>query len=355
MTLKRQPWIRELFAPAFLLLVTLGFFWRILFTPDAWKPAGGGDLVSFLFPTYRFAAASLRSGQVPLWQPYLYGGAPFLADMQSGIFYPPNLILFLLAPDFPYKAMEWMAVLHVFLAGLFMYLCLRYLEPGQRMRIPAALMGAIVDMFCDLFVVHFGNLNLIAVAAWLPIIFLLFWRALRTRRLGWALGAGVALGIATLGGHLQITLYIGLALTVAAVVETATAPSRAVALAGSAGGTTTEDTKRHRAWPLLALMITAAVAIGLSALVLLPTFEYTRLSPRADLAYKQAARFSLVPGLLGEMLVPTLFNTREPGQYWGVWDRVAVGYLGIFPLILAALVILLWWGRRSRLVALGSR
>ncbi len=188
MTLKRHPWIRALFVPAFLLLITLGFFWRILFTPDTWKPAGGGDLVSFLFPTYRFAAASLRSGQLPLWQPHLYGGAPFLADMQSGLFYPPNLILFLLAPDFPYEAMEWMAVLHIFLAGLFMYLCLRYLEPGRPIRVPAALTGAIAYMFSDLFIVHFGNLNLIAVAAWLPVIFLLFWRALRTQRL--SLGAG---------------------------------------------------------------------------------------------------------------------------------------------------------------------
>ncbi len=351
MTLKRHSWIRELFVPAFLLLITLGFFWRILFTPDTWKPAGGGDLVSFLFPTYRFAAASLRSGQLPLWQPHLYSGAPFLADMQSGLFYPPNLVLFLLAPDFPYKAMEWMAVLHIFLAGLFMYLCLRYLEPGRPMRVPAALTGAIAYMFCDLFIVHFGNLNLIAVAAWLPVVFLLFWRALRTRRLGWALGAGVALGIATLEGHLQITLYIGLALAVAAVVEIATTPPRAPALGSSAGGMTGRDTKSHRGWPLFALLVTAAVAIGLSALVLLPTLEYTGLSPRADLPYKQAARFSLVPGLLGEMVVPALFNTREPGQYWGVWDRVAVGYLGIFPLILAGMAVLLWWGRRIRMFA----
>ena len=347
MTLKRHSWICELLVAAFLLLISLAFFWRILLTPDAWKPAGGGDLVSFLFPAYRFAAASLRSGHLPLWQPHLYGGAPFLADMQSGLFYPPNLILFLLAPDFPYKAMEWMAVLHIFLAGLFMYLCLRYLEPGRPMRVPAALTGAIAYMFSDLFIVHFGNLNLIAVAAWLPVVFLLFWRALRSRRLSWALGAGVALGIATLEGHLQITLYIGMALAVAALVETVAVPPRAATPDSSVGSSKT-GSDRHRAWPILALLVTAVIAIGLSALVLLPTIEYTRLSPRAELPYRQAARFSLVPGLLGEMLVPALFNTREPSQYWAVWDRVAVGYLGIFPLILAGLAVLLWRGRRIR-------
>jgi hypothetical protein len=332
--------IRKASAPLALLLATLGFFWRILFTPNTWKPAGGGDLVSFLFPTYRFAAASLKAGDLPLWNPHLYGGAPFLADMQSGLFYPLNLMLFLLAPSFPYKAMEWMSVLHVFLAGLFMYLCLRYLEPGRPLRVPAALLGAVAYMFSDLFIVHFGNLNLIAVAAWLPLVFLFFWRALRARSLGMALGAGVVLGISTLEGHLQITLFIGLALALVAVVEALTPQ----------GGEAEMEGRWRRAWmwPFLVLVITAVVAIGLSAMVLLPAFEYTRLSPRASLPYGDAARYSLVPGLLGELLVPALFSSREPSLYWGVWDRVAAGYLGIFPLILAGLAVLMRRGRRVR-------
>jgi hypothetical protein len=327
-----RPVIRELGPACVLLLASLGFFWRILFTPDAWKPAGGGDLVSFLFPTYRFAAASLRAGHLPLWNPHLYAGAPFLADMQTGLFYPPNLLLSLLFPDFPYKALEWMAVLHVYLAGLFMYLCLRYLEPGRSLRVAAALLGAVAYMFSDLFVVHFGNLNLIGVAAWLPLVFLLFWRALRSRRLGLAVGAGAAFAVSTLEGHLQITLLVGSALAVVAVAEV---------LASRRGW-------RGGAWSLLALLITAAVAAGLAAMVLLPAFEYARLSPRATLPYKDAARFSLVPGLLGEMLVPSLFSSREPSVYWGVWDRVAAGYLGILPLILAGLAILLRRGGRVR-------
>jgi hypothetical protein len=344
MTRKLRPPIADLAACLVLLLAALGFFWRILFTPDAWKPAGGGDLVSFLFPTYRFAAASLHAGTLPLWNPHLYGGAPFLADMQTGLFYPPNLLLFLLAPGFSYKTMEWLSVLNIAMGGIFAYLCLRYLEPHRPLRRPAALLGAIAYMFSDLFIVHFGNLNLIAVAAWLPLVVLLFWRSLRSRRLAWALGAGVALGISTLEGHLQITLFIGLALAVAAAlqaVETYWPLRHSSSLARRAS--------LRWLWPFLALSVTALVAIGLSALVLLPAFEYARLSPRAALPYRDAARYSLVPGLLGELLVPALFHSREPSLYWGVWDRVAVGYLGIFPLLLAGLAVVLRRGRRLRL------
>jgi hypothetical protein len=329
MTADRRTVARELGAIVVLLVATLGFFWRVLLLPDTWKPAGGGDLVSFLFPTYRYAATRLGQGDVPLWNPHLYGGAPFLADMQSGIFYPLNLLLFGLLPDFPYEALQWLAAGHVFLAGAFAYLCLRFLAPGRPLRVPAALVGALAYMFSGVFVVHFGNLNLIAVAAWLPLVVLLFWRALHGRRPGLAVGAGAALGVATLAGHLQITLTIGLGLGLAAVVE-----------AWQAKGW------RARAWPFLALGVTAAVAVGLSALVLLPAVEYAGLSPRAELPYREAARYSLVPALLGEMVVPALFSSREPAIYWGVWDRVAAGYLGILPLILAGLALLLRRGRR---------
>jgi hypothetical protein len=344
MTRKPRSIIGDLPVFLILLLAALGFFWRILFTPDAWKPAGGGDLVSFLFPTYRFAAASLHAGTLPLWNPHLYGGAPFLADMQTGLLYPPNLLLFLLAPGFSYKTMEWLSVLNIVMGGVFAYLCLRYLEPHRPLRRSAALLGAIAYMFSSLFIVHFGNLNLIAVAAWLPLILLLFWRSLRSRRLTWAAAAGVALGISTLEGHLQITLFIGLALAVTAALQTFEAyqPVRH-------SSSILQLSTLRCLWPFLALSVTALVAIGLSALVLLPAFEYARLSPRAALSYRDAARYSLVPGLLGELLVPALFHSREPSLYWGVWDRVAVGYLGIFPPLLAGLAVVLRRGRRIRL------
>jgi hypothetical protein len=336
---RRSAW-QELGPLAGLLLATMGFFWRILFTTDAWKPAGGGDLVSFLFPTYRFAAGQMSQGVLPLWNPHVYVGVPFLADMQSGLFYPLNLALFFLAPEFRYEALQAMAALHVFLAGAFMYLCLRYLEPGRPLRVSAAFAGAIAYMFSDMFIVHFGNLNLIGVAAWLPLVFLLFWRALRSRSLGLTIAAGLVLGISTLEGHLQITLMIGLALGLAALVSAWSLHRERPGL----------GQVPYWAWPLLQLGITAAVAAGLSALVLLPAVEYARLSPRAMLPYREAARYSLIPGLLGELWVPGLFSSREPLLHWGVWDRVATGYLGVFPLLLAGLAVLLRRGQRLRLL-----
>ncbi len=116
----RTPWHRDVAALGLLALATLGFFWRVV-AGQNWMPADGGDLVSFLFPTYRFAAATLSAGAWPLWNAGLYGGAPHIGDIQAGFLYPPNLLLFLLRPDFPYAALQWLSMAHIWFAGAGMY------------------------------------------------------------------------------------------------------------------------------------------------------------------------------------------------------------------------------------------
>jgi hypothetical protein len=129
----KSPWHRDVVGLGLLVLAALGFFWRVVVGQN-WMPADGGDLVSFLFPTYRFAAAALHQGSWPLWNPALYGGAPHIGDIQAGFLYPPNLLLFLLKPDFPYVALQWLSIGHIWFAGAGMYLLL---ARGLRVRSPA--------------------------------------------------------------------------------------------------------------------------------------------------------------------------------------------------------------------------
>ena len=162
---------RDAVSLCFLAIAAMIFFWPVV-SGTAWLPKGGGDSVSYIFPMYRFAAESLRSGTIPFWNPYQYAGTPFLSDNQSGLFYPFNLLLFLVWPDFSYRAIEMLVIFHFLLAGAAMYCCLRFMQPEAPIRRPAALLGALAFMFSDVFITHIGNLNLIAVAAWLPLAFL---------------------------------------------------------------------------------------------------------------------------------------------------------------------------------------
>jgi hypothetical protein len=321
------PWHLDVAALGLLALAVLGFFWRVVIG-QSWMPADGGDLVSFLFPTYRFAAGMLRGGEWPLWNPYLYMGTSHVGDIQAGFLYPPNLLLFLLAPDFPYTALQWLSIGHIGFAGAGMYLLLvRGLRIG---RVPA-LAGAIAFMFADPFLVHFGNLNLNAVASWLPWVFWPYLIALRKGSLRWAALSGALLAVATLAGHIQTTLFIILALGIYTAIWL---------------WLNREDPEPRRRAGLGALswFICVLLTVLLTAPVLLPSLQLAGLTGRADWNYQEAAGYSLSPAQWIGWLVPGFFG-RGPQLHWGAWPRVETGYIGILTLILAGLALAL---RRDR-------
>src|SRR5215469_11703954 len=55
------------------------------------------DALVYFYPQRVYLARSLLSGQIPLWDPNLFLGAPFLANPQTAVLYPPSW-LFLLGP-----------------------------------------------------------------------------------------------------------------------------------------------------------------------------------------------------------------------------------------------------------------
>src|SRR4030095_6707109 len=66
-----------------------------------------------------FGAAMLReTGGFAQWNPYLFGGMPYIAAMHGDIFYPTFIMRMLMPTD---AAMTWSFILHLFLAGLFTY------------------------------------------------------------------------------------------------------------------------------------------------------------------------------------------------------------------------------------------
>ncbi len=326
-----------------LALLTVAFFWRTL-SGDVYQPADGGDLVSFLYPTYRFAAATLAQGDLPLWNPTLYGGAPFIADIQAGFLYPPNLLLFLLKPDFGYGWMQWLAIGHIWWAGLGVYALCRVLGISR----PAAFFAGAAFAFSDPLLIHLGNLNLISVLAWLGWVLAAFHVAMVSRSLAWAGLAGLLFAIATYAGHAQSSYYMALAVLGYWALgigywsgDWRLMPQdwsiRSARGSGNGLGDLTKALLGTFKYPiamgLVALLLTAPLV--LSSIDLLP---YTA---RADMAYQDNVGYSLapVPALVG-LITPGFFG-RGPALHWSLWDRVELPYAGAVALLLALAALFL--------------
>ncbi len=309
----RRELFFDLVVLALLALIVAALFWPLLLAGQ-WIPRGGGDLVSFLWPLYRFGARSLRAGVVPLWNPHLYSGAPFVADNQSGLFYPINLLTFALFGEPSYGVMEGLVIFHIWLAGTNMF----FLARGLGLRRPAALLGGIAFALSDLFLTHIGNLNLNATAAWLPLLLLLTHRALTEGRAALASGAGAVLATAALAGHAQMLLFLALTLALYLLYRLAV------------------DRRRARTLGLAALIV--AVGVGGAALALLPAWEMAGHTGRSHLTYDEATRYSLPPRALIGLLAPGFYG-RGPAGFWAPWERVEVGYVGIAALALAVAAV----------------
>jgi hypothetical protein len=334
----------DLLSLAFLGLIVVAFFWPLVFAGH-WIPHGGGDLVSFLWPMYRFSARSLRAGEFPLWNPHLYSGAPYVADNQSGVFYPVNLLAFALFGEPSYAIMEGLVVFHIWLACASTFALLRELG----LRRAAAVFGGVAFALSDLFVTHIGNLNLNATVAWMPLLLLLTHRALTSRgrrSVSWTLGAGAVLATAALAGHGQMLLLVGLAL-VGYVVYVQGAICR-WQFAGGNLQVTSSDWRGM--WKrVLGICARAALIVGVgiggAALMLLPAREMAQHTGRSHLSYEEATAYSLPPKALVGLLMPSFYGRGATG-FWGDWDRVEVGYVGVATVTLAAAGICHWAERR---------
>jgi hypothetical protein len=121
-----------------------------------------GDLATSFYPYRSMAALTFREGALPLWNPYILSGAPFISMAQSALFYPPNFLFYFLPVP-----LAWASgfLLRTALAGLFAAMLLR--------RIGGTTTGAIVSgllyAFCG-FISGWQGQSMADGAIWLPLI-----------------------------------------------------------------------------------------------------------------------------------------------------------------------------------------
>jgi hypothetical protein len=295
----------------------------------AWPAILGGFLVNprsdqYIggFPVRDFAAQALKAGQgIPQWNPYLFGGMPYIAAMGVGdIFYPTALLRLLLPVD---VGMTWGFVLHLFLAGCFTYGFLRAWGLGFF----PSLVGGIAFMLSGNVagLVSPGHDGKLFVSALMPLALWFMVRGVRDGRL-WAWGGlALAVGLAVLSPHPQLLQYMLL-----------TCGCFGLYLAF---GPQSEGSKLPRNVALKRLgFALGSVAIGflIGAVQYFPAIEYIPYSPRSGgKGYEYATSFSLPFEELVNFYLPQFSGILD--RYWGRNGiHLHSEYLGAAVLVLAS-------------------
>lgn len=276
-------------------------FWRITALIDVFAE---GDLYAYNYPLLYGIAEQWRAGELPLWNPYLFGGTPLHGSMQGGAFYPPNVLILFLPI---WVALQYSILLHYSLAGVFTFLFLRSLALDRL----SAMLGAVIFMLNGFALGHLGHVDLLRAVPWLPLILygIERWRRSFDRR--YVALAAAAMGLMLVAGHPQVPLYALMVAGAYAVYAAVVAPSQ----------------ERPRVAKGLVLAFAAGAA--LSAVQVLPTLqlaaqEYLRPT---DHSYGYFVNYSLFPMLLVDLVFPRLVQVDEA--------ELAV-YVGLPTLLLAA-------------------
>lgn len=295
-----------------LLLLSLGLFFnsfalseRLLFYSDF-------GLITY--PIKSFLSQVFRSGNVPFWNPYLYAGTPFMAAFHPGVFYPPSLLFFLSDVSL---ALNWFYLFHFMILGLPVYALVK----SWGLSWTAALASALTASLSCFFISSAMLSNFFLSAVWLPLIFLLFQQFILKKRAGYFVGAVLALMCQTLAACPEVSILTTLLLAAYSMVLVP-CPEGALQKPG-------------RVYAFGAMLV---MAVGLSALQLVPTYQLTHMSVReGGLSFAEHAYRSMDISQLAGLLLPFDFERYFNGTS-GIF-RITTFYISIYFGLFAAVFL----------------
>ncbi|MDQ5826814.1 MAG: YfhO family protein [Chloroflexota bacterium] len=343
--------------PALFMLLSALFLWRPIVTGQVYlptdlsykydymwighePPAGTkidqnhtvSDVADQFYPYVTYAIERLRSGNFPLWNPYILTGTPFLASSQPAVLDPVNLITYLFGP---FDYWTWAAWLRLAILGYTTYGFMRALGKSAA----AGLAAGTVFMICG-FVVVWLNYAMVWSLVWMPALFWASTRLLQTGRLPWLGLTAVATGAMLLGGHPETQFLCGLLsalyILYALFVFRVGAKQRWQGLSQAA--------------------LAGLLGLGIGAAQLAPSLDYMISS--GAFGSRSSPPLPFDPGETGLRLLALLFpnwtGTPLADTYWvrpGLTNfNEQTGYIGLLALGLGAIGAASMW-RRDRLVA----
>ena len=267
------------------------------------------DVVRAFFPWHTLERQAIGSGHLPLWDPFMLGGKPLLANYQSAFFSPFTWIGLLVAGA---RGDSLAMLAKLVVAGLGMYTFLRML----RLRPLAASVGALCFATCSYIVVWLGWPNS-SVAVLIPWVFWSVEGFIKRPSLLGAVAVAATIALQFLAGHPESSIILaeGLAIYIAfRYLERR--PGRAISLAG-----------------LLLSMLLGAGLAGVQLVAFAGQYGQTTLSS----FHPSAGAFHLSLSELTSWLAPNLHGnpgidglTGRPPHY-----NASTGFIGVGAIVLA--------------------
>lgn len=272
------------------LVTTFIFFHeQILGTSFFWD-----DFVEYVYPTQTFAARESGLFNIPFWNPYIYNGMPFFADIQVGFFYPFHRILNLFVSNdgtLPVGILQLIIIIHFIISQINTYILAKSLGISKE----ASIFSAISYSFSMILVVHVIHPMMLYHLVWFPLIFHFFRKGILDLNYKYSVISGLIFGFTMLSGHPQMTLYIAFFLFLYAIYTLIFERSNLI-------------------YKIITATLPIIIASGIFAVQFLPSSELAGLSQREENTYEFISEGSLQLKQAVTMILPEVFGkiTGDP-------------------------------------------
>lgn len=305
-----------------LFVVVLLFLRTLLLSPENCLGRAAGDARNQFYGWRAYGFGQVKVGRFPLWNPYEFLGMPFVAGLQSAMFYPTNWLCAAMPLG---RAINIGILLNIFLSAAFTYLWVRRLgvsRPG------AAIAGLVYALGAPQFLRIFeGHWSFLCSMPWIPCILLCVELIVQGRaRLLAVAGGGIAVAMQLFGGNPQYAFYGGIAAGLYFIGRR---------LQAERGGL--------REWLKAGACFAGMYVLGaaMAGVQLLPALELLSVSSRqGQLSYDWIKQYSMTPESLITLLVPDAFGSDAGAQYWGRWNLWEMSaYVGVAAVAAAAFAL----------------
>lgn len=295
-------------------LVTWSSPWKYYYT----MPVKNGmpDVVGQIYPWKKITINSYSDYQLPLWNPYSFSGTPHLANFQSAVFSPFNILYFLMPMI---DAWSILIFLQIILAAFFTYILCRKLGISQK----GSTMSAVSFGFCGFLTVWLGYGTLGYAILFLPLALFAVESIFEGRGGLYFLLLGLTVPLSFFSGHFQTSLYFLLGVFVY-----------------SFGRFLMQSEKRNFG-KFFSIFFVLLIGVGFSSLQLFPSLELFLQSTRSKSVSFEFFRDGLIPlRYLITLIFPDFYGNPVTRNDWFGKYAEWSSYVGILPLFLSLFSII---------------
>lgn len=273
------------------------------------------DAVRQQYPWRELAINLLKSGDLPVWNPFTFAGTPLLANIQTALFYPLNILYFFL----PFNTVWTIQVIsQPLLLATFMFAYLSSIGISKK----ASSLSSLTLAFSGFSIAWLEWNTTLHTLVWLPLALLSIEKIFKEGSLRWYITLAFSLISIFFAGFLQTSFYAFVLIGLYTIFKMTKSIRR----------------KTESKLMLLKLSVLALLILTITSIQWIPTAKLILSSAReydqGDVLQRED--WFLPWQHLIQFIAPDFFGNPSTLNYWGIFNYMEfIGYIGIIPLTFA--------------------